>query len=110
MFAVICAGIAGFIVTWLSKLLSQKISWPGAPGPTSGCFSISDCPQSWWTMPLFLFVLFGPAVIYMAIAVIGFFKHWSAQRWLNVSLCAVLLTVLFYVGSDAIGIYIGWAS
>ncbi|MFS2004565.1 hypothetical protein ACEN9F_13160 [Duganella sp. CT11-25] len=108
--AILGAGLTGFVVTCLSKLLSQQIHWPGAPAPTSGCFSVSDCPQSWWTLPLFLFLLFGPALLYMALALAGFSGRWNRRNWMNVFLFAGFLTLLFYIAYDAIGVYAGWAS
>ena len=105
--AAIAGGLTGFLVTWLSLRLTQEIHWPGAPAPTSGCFSISDCPHHWWTLPTFFLVLFGPAILYMMVAQVGIAKRWPRRYWIRVFSVMALVTVLVYIAYHAALKYLG---
>lgn len=92
---VVSAMAFGLPVAWFFGYVTSRINWPHPKGAVHGCYDIDHCSVPWWVTVTFVLWLFGPALVYGGVALVGVGRRWSVVRW--VATFAVLLLVFGFL-------------
>ncbi len=86
----------GFLAAWFFGYVTSRIDWPPPKNLVRGCYEIDHCNVPWWVMAIFISWLFGPALVYGAVASVGIGKRWSFARWGATFFVLLLITGCLY--------------
>ncbi len=87
----------GLLVTWAFFYAFSRLHWHGGSGHVAtGCSELGKCPIPWWSVPLVIGYLCGPAIAFCLLNAVAW-RRWSARKWVGGGAVILVFTAVLYV-------------